>query len=249
MYAIGVIPARYDSTRFPGKALAMIMGKPMVCWVAEGAAESSHLREVMIASDDERILNAARSRGYQAIVTSAQHASGSDRVWEVAKETNADIVVNIQGDEPAIRGEVVDACIKPFLQREDIDVVTLKTPILIKNELLDPNTVKVVTDDEGFALYFSRAPVPYSGNEAKDPDGKLHFRHVGIYAYRRSALETFCSLPSSPLEKMERLEQLRGLAAGMRYFVVETEYRSVDVNTPKDLERAEKLMRRRMEEN
>ncbi len=241
MRAIAIIPARYDSSRFPGKPLASIHGKPMICWVVEGALRSSLLSDAIVATDDQRIFDKVIECGHQAVMTSAAHTSGSDRVWEASCSTDADIIVNIQGDEPAISGELIDACIRPFLERDDLDVVTAKTAILDSEDLLDPNTVKVVTDDDDCALYFSRSPIPHGEGE--------HFSHVGIYAYKRAALEKFCALPPAGLEKMERLEQLRGLAAGMRYYVIETATRPVDVNTPDDIQKVEHILKRYVEEN
>jgi len=233
--AIGVIPSRYSSSRFPGKPLATVLGQPLILWVARGVAESKLLDGFKVATDDERILDAVRAEGFEAVMTGGDLRSGSDRVWEAAREDAAEIIVNIQGDEAAVSGNVVDSCIRPLMQRDDVDVVTLRTPMIDARELRDPNAVKVVTDAEGFALYFSRSAIPHSTG---DPVGGLHYRHVGIYAYRREALKRFCGLPRSQLEETERLEQLRGLEAGMRYLVLESSYKSIDINTPADLERA-----------
>jgi len=233
--AIGVIPSRYSSSRFPGKPLATVLGQPLILWVARGVAESKLLDGFKVATDDERILDAVRAEGFEAVMTGGDLRSGSDRVWEAAREDAAEIIVNIQGDEAAVSGNVVDSCIRPLMQRDDVDVVTLRTPMTDARELRDPNAVKVVTDAEGFALYFSRSAIPHSTG---DPVGGLHYRHVGIYAYRREALKRFCGLPRSQLEETERLEQLRGLEAGMRYLVLESSYKSIDINTPADLERA-----------
>ena len=234
--AIGVIPSRYSSSRFPGKPLAKVLGQPLILWVAQGVAESKLLDGFKVATDDKRILDAVRAAGFEAVMTGEDLRSGSDRVWEAAREDDAEIIVNIQGDEAAVNGSVVDSCIRPLIQRDDVDVVTLRTPMTDPRELFDPNAVKVVTDADGFALYFSRSAIPHSTNG--DPVGGLHYRHVGIYAYRREALELFCGLPRSQLEETERLEQLRGLEAGMRYLVLESSYKSIDINTPADLERA-----------
>lgn len=241
MWAIGIIPARYASERFPGKPLAKLLGRPMVCWVAERVSRADLLDKVIVATDDERIAEAVGACGFEAVITSARHSSGSDRVWEVARCTDAEVVVNIQGDEPTVTAAAVDACLRPLRERDDVDVVTLRTTILEAEDLRRPDVVKVATDAEGFALYFSRSPIPYPGDG--EPDPRCHFRHVGIYAYRRDALQRFCQLPPSELELKERLEQLRGLEARLRYLVVETGYRSVDVNTPADIARAEEYLR------
>jgi 3-deoxy-manno-octulosonate cytidylyltransferase (CMP-KDO synthetase) len=246
VHVIGIIPARYESARFPGKPLVNILGKPMICRVAEGAAESTLLSDIIIASDDDRILEAARSCGFKASRTCGDFSCGTERVWDVARQTDAEIIINIQGDEPAITGELLDRCIELLETDERIDVVTIATPVTSHDQLQNPNLVKVVMDDAGFALYFSRAPIPYSGKEV---NRQLHYGHVGVYAYRRDALERFCALPPSPLENQERLEQLRGLAAGLRFYVITSDLPSVDVNTPDDVPRAEEFFRRRLEEN
>ena len=212
-------------------------------WVARGAAQSRLLDSVIVATDDARIAAVAREDGFEVAMTPAELASGSDRVWEAARGTGAEIVVNVQGDEAAVIGAVVDSCVEPLLRGDEADVVTLRTPILDETELKSPNAVKVVSDARGMALYFSRSVIPH----AEGVRAGLHHRHVGIYAYRRAALERFCSLPRSPLEEAESLEQLRGLEAGLRYLVLDTEYRSLDVNTPADLERAEKEIEPRWE--
>jgi 3-deoxy-manno-octulosonate cytidylyltransferase (CMP-KDO synthetase) len=243
MKAIGIIPARFYSTRFPGKALAQILDQPMIYWVVEAASGSKLLDRVIVATDDERIAKVVRNKGGEAVMTSPDHQSGSDRVWEAAKKLEADYIVNIQGDEPTITGEVLDSCLMPLMERNDIDVSTLKTSILNSEELLRSDVVKVVTDKRGFALYFSRSPIPYTGEVGADRG--LHFRHVGIYAYSREALKRFCGLPVSKLEKAERLEQLRGLEAGMRYYVVQTKFQPFDVNTPSDIEVVEQTLRLR----
>jgi 3-deoxy-manno-octulosonate cytidylyltransferase (CMP-KDO synthetase) len=240
MKVIGIIPARYDSTRFPGKPLVKILEKSMICWVVEGAKKSKLLSDVIVATDDQRILDEVTRHGHRAVMTSTEHTSGSDRIWEVAKDTDAEIIVNIQGDEPAIRGELIDACIQPFLENEEIDVVTAMTTISDPDDLNNPNCVKVVTDDAGFALYFSRAAIPHGAESC--------FAHAGIYAYRRSALEKFCALPPAALEQTEKLEQLRGLAAGMSYYMVETANRPMDVNRPEDLNKIRILLLKDMEE-
>lgn len=241
MRAIGVIPSRYSSSRFPGKALTSLHGVPLVVWVARGASQAKLLEKVIVATDDERIAAAVAAAGFEVVTTSADLRSGSDRVWEAARSTDCDLIVNIQGDEATIRGEVVDACVRPLLESDEPDVVTLRTPISDGEELRNPNAVKVVADSRGYALYFSRSPIPLPGGEA--PVRGLHYRHIGIYAYRRDALERFASLPNSRLEAAERLEQLRGLEAGLRYLVLDTDYRSVDVNTPEDLAKAAAAIR------
>ena len=244
MRAVGVIPARFVSTRFPGKALAPILGVPMICWVLKGASESKLLDRVIVATDDRRIASAITARGGEAVMTSPEHGSGSDRVWEVAQGLDADYVVNIQGDEPTITGDVIDSCLKPLLENSNIDVATLKIPIADPEELKNPNVVKVVTGSDGFAIYFSRSPVPHT--RTGEPEQALHGRHIGVYAYTKEALRRFCGLPPSRLEQSEQLEQLRGLEAGLRYFVVEADCRTFDVNTPGDLAKAEEMIKQKL---
>lgn len=244
MRAIGVIPARYESTRFRGKPLAEILGKPMICWVVEGASKADLLDEVIVATDDQRIYDTVSDYGYKAVMTASAHQSGSDRIWEVASKMDVDIVVNIQGDEPTISGEIIDSCIRPFQQFEQADVTTLKIPLSDRERIINPNQVKVVCDAAGFALYFSRAAIPYLNAGEITGSEKLHYGHVGIYAYRKKALEKFCQLPVSHLEKAESLEQLRGLAAGMKYYVVESSYQSLDVNTEADINKVEEFLTR-----
>lgn len=242
MRAIGIIPARYESTRFRGKPLAEILGKPMICWVVEGASQASLLHDVIVATDDERIFETVTSYGYKAEMTASDHQSGSDRIWEVAKNLDTDVVVNVQGDEPTITGDIIDSCIQPFLEFEDIDVTTMKVPLTDPERIENPNQVKVVTDDRGYGLYFSRAAIPHlAKGSIEDADG-LYYGHVGIYAYRKASLERFCSLPASALEKSESLEQLRGLSAGMKYFVVESSYQSLDVNAESDIKKVEEFL-------
>lgn len=220
----------------------------MICWVAEGASAAKLLDDVIVATDDDRIIAAVHARGFNVERTRPDHASGSDRVWEVGERNDADIIVNIQGDEPLITGAIIDACVRPLLEENDIDVVTLKAPIREAADLHNPNIVKLVCDVSGRALYFSRSIIPSVEGPDATPIAGLHYRHFGIYAYRRDALRRFCALPTAPLENQERLEQLRGLAAGLHFHVVESDYRSVEVNTPADLINAERLFRQRMEE-
>lgn len=245
MRAVAVIPARYGSSRFPGKALAPLLGKPLIAWVIEGTRSSGLIESVTVATDDDRIAVAVRELGFAVMMTSPEHKSGSDRVWEAVADMEADIIVNVQGDEATITGEAIDRCLEPMLDNENIDVATLCTPLADESELMNPNIVKVVKDSRNFALYFSRAPIPHA--KSGGIDSSLHFRHIGVYAYRRTALRSFCSLPRSPLERSEGLEQLRGLEAGLRYYVTLTDYLTADVNTPLDIARAEGLLRTRLE--
>jgi len=230
---LGVIPARYTSSRFPGKPLARIGAKSMLEHVFERTSQARYLTSVMIATDDERI--AAAARGFRAPVrmTRADHASGTDRVAEVASAEAADVIVNVQGDEPLIDPAAIDAAILPLLHDPDIVMATLKKRIEDPREIGDPNVVKVVTDRADNAIYFSRSTIPYGG--------VVHYKHVGLYVYRRDFLLGYSGLPVGPLERAERLEQLRALENGYPIRVVETEYESLGVDTPEDLERVSKL--------
>jgi 3-deoxy-manno-octulosonate cytidylyltransferase (CMP-KDO synthetase) len=237
---LGVIPARFTSSRFPGKPLARIGSKSMLEHVFERTSQARYLTSITIATDDERIAAAARSFGAPVRMTRADHISGTDRVAEVASADTAELIVNIQGDEPLIDPAAIDAAILPLLHDEDIRMGTLKKRIEDPREIGDPNVVKVVTDRSGNAIYFSRSTIPYggAGGSACQPS---YFKHVGLYVYRRDFLLGYSDLPVGPLEQAERLEQLRALENGYPIRVVETEYESLGVDTPEDLERVSKL--------
>ena len=247
-----VIPARHASTRLPGKVLRPIAGKPMVQWVYE-RAQRSGAREVLIATDDERIAGAARAFGAEAVLTASSHSSGTERIAEVARTRGwppEDIVVNVQGDEPLLPPALVSQVAALLEAHTDAAIGTLATPILTVEELLDPNAVKVVTDAAGRALYFSRAPIPWNRDGApagltsqRDFHGAR--RHVGIYAYRAAALLRLAQLACGALEARERLEQLRALEYGIAIRVAEAlEPPGPDVNTLADLERVTALLTR-----
>jgi 3-deoxy-manno-octulosonate cytidylyltransferase (CMP-KDO synthetase) len=239
---LGVIPARLASSRFPGKVLAQISSKTMLQHVYERASQARYLTSTIIATDDERVYEVARSFGARAKMTRADHLSGTDRVAEVASAENAEIVVNIQGDEPLIDPAAIDAAILPMVHDSDVVMGTLKKRIEDPREITDPNVVKVVTNRQGDAIYFSRCPIPFvrGGTSAKSPI-QPHFKHIGLYTYRRDFLLEYSTLPVGPLEQAERLEQLRALENGYRIRVVETEYESLGVDTPEDLERVSRL--------
>ena len=238
---LGVIPARLASSRFPGKVLAQISSKTMLQHVYERASQARYLTSTIIATDDERVYEVARSFGARVKMTRADHPSGTDRVAEVASSENAEIVVNIQGDEPLIDPQAIDAAILPMVHDPEVVMGTLKKKIEDPREITDPNVVKVVTDRQGDALYFSRCPIPFvrGGEPAGMPHH--HFKHVGLYTYRRDFLLEYSTLPVGPLEQAERLEQLRALENGYRIRVVETDYESLGVDTPEDLERVSRL--------
>jgi 3-deoxy-manno-octulosonate cytidylyltransferase (CMP-KDO synthetase) len=239
---IAIIPARYASTRYPGKALVMIKGKPMIQWVYERTKQSKLVSRVVVATDDERIRQAVASFGGEAMMTSPAHATGTDRIAEVAGKLECDIVVNVQGDEPLIRPEMIDQAIAPLAEDPSIPMGTLCKKIENRDEAFDPNVVKVVFDKNGYALYFSRAPIPWdrdrwagkSSLRELTLDGPL-YKHVGLYAYRREFLLQYARMSPTALEAAEKLEQLRALEHGFRIKTVVTEHESFGVDIPDDL--------------
>lgn len=233
---LGVIPARYASVRFPGKSLALIAGKPMIQHVWERAAQSRYLSQVTIATDDERIAAAAHAFGAPVRMTRSDHASGTDRVAEVAASTDANVIVNIQGDEPLIDPGAIDTAILALLDEPGCEMATLKRRISNPVEIENPNVVKVVTARNGDALYFSRHPIPFDRGASGE-----WWKHIGIYVYRRALLLGYSALPVGPLERAERLEQLRALENGIPIRVAETEYDTIGVDTPEDLSAVSQL--------
>jgi 3-deoxy-manno-octulosonate cytidylyltransferase (CMP-KDO synthetase) len=239
---ICIIPSRYESSRFPGKPLADLCGKPMIQHVYERVAKAKAIPYVAVATDDERIFNAVKKFGGNAVMTSATHRSGTDRISEAVKSLNlsADaIVVNIQGDQPIFEPVQVDEVIAPLVAEPSINMSTLIYKIILEEEITHPNAVKTVFDDQGFALYFSRATIPYVRSSTLKAD---YFKHHGIYAYRRDFLDTFTKLPEGKLEKLEALEQLRALEHGYKIKVVITPHDSVEVDTPQELERVRQIL-------
>jgi 3-deoxy-manno-octulosonate cytidylyltransferase (CMP-KDO synthetase) len=239
---LAVIPARYASVRFPGKPLAPIAGRPMIQYVVEGVRRAHGVSRVVVATEDERIKAAVEAFGGEAIMTRPEHRTGTDRVAEVATHLTADIYINVQGDEPLIDPGTVDAVIAEMAEDESVQVGTPCTAIVEPKDIMDPNIVKVVRDFEGNGLYFSRAPIPWVRDTAATRDVR-HWKHIGLYAFRRDALLEFPTLPPGELEGIEQLEQLRWLENGFRIRVVETNYDAVSVDVPADVERVEKLLR------
>jgi len=237
MKVIVGIPARFASTRFPGKPLAMLAGRPMLAHVVERAKQAD-VGEVLVATDDARIAEAASSAGAMVRMTHADHASGSDRLAEAISELDCDIVVNVQGDEPLINPAAIRAVLEPFAAEPDLPMATLAHPIFEEFQLNDPNAVKVVCDAKGHALYFSRAPIPYLRVES----ATTPLKHVGLYAYRRDFLLHYSSLTPSPLELAEQLEQLRVLHHGHAIAVTVGDFHCIGIDTPADLARAEALL-------
>jgi 3-deoxy-manno-octulosonate cytidylyltransferase (CMP-KDO synthetase) len=236
---LGVIPARLASTRLPRKILREIAGRPMLAWVYEAARACPQLDHVVVATDSEEIAALCRANGWPVELTSPELPSGTDRVHAIAQRIPAEIYVNIQGDEPLLQPEHLTALLAPF-QYPHVDVTTLKVLCTAEN-IANPNAVKVVTAADGRALYFSRATIPYD-RDAIHPD---YWKHIGLYAYRREALHRFAELPPSPLERTERLEQLRLLENGFNLYVAATEHDTIGVDTEEDLHRVEALLRAR----
>lgn len=241
-----VIPARYASTRFPGKPLADLCGKPMIQWVCEGAARCPLVDRVLVATDDQRIADAVKAFGGTAVMTRTDHPTGTDRLAEVADGFDSELIVNVQGDEPLIDPAMIETAVSPLLADPSIPMGTLKTQLTSFEEFHNPNVVKVVTDQRGFALYFSRAPIPYPRDFSDQLAARWRelatAKHVGLYVYRRDFLLTFPKLTPTPLEEQEKLEQLRALEHGHRIFVAETTMGVQGVDTPEDLERVRKLL-------
>ena len=258
METTAIIPARYHSTRLPGKPLIEIKGKPLIQYVYERVKESS-VQQVIVATDDERIITAVKGFGGEAVLTSTHHRSGTERVAEVAAHIESDIVVNVQGDEPLIQPEDIDRAIAPFSHDPSIMVTTLITPLLNGNDLYNPHVVKVVVDHDGCALYFSRSPIPYprhilekAGDEPlkeieliKQLDKnnlRGTWQHIGLYAFRRDFLLKLTALSPSALEKQEGLEQLRILENGYTIKTVVISAPSIGIDTPQDVERFKSLI-------
>lgn len=238
MKSVAIIPARLASTRLPRKMLREIAGTPLVGWVYEAVRSSSLLSDVIIATDSEEILEACRSHGWKVQMTSAAHRSGTERVHEISNSITADVYLNVQGDEPLVRPEQI-ATLLEVMRDPAVQVGTVKT-LCPPEEIPNPNAVKVVTAPDGRALYFSRATVPFD----RDNTDPHYFKHLGLYAYRKSALDLFVSKPESTLEKTERLEQLRFLENGIPIYVGKTPYDSVGVDTEEDLQRVTEILRK-----
>ena len=238
MDVIGVIPARYSSTRFQGKVLADILGKPMIQHVWERAKQALLLDDLIIACDDERVANAAGEFGAKVILTAKAHASGTDRIVEVVNPIDVKIIINIQGDEPLIHPAMIDSIAQALLDDSSISMATLMKKIEDPKDLNDRNVVKVVVDRNNFALYFSRASVPYHAQNSQEKS-PVYYKHIGLYGYTKDFLFIYKNLPVSNLEKIECLEQLRVLEEGLRIKVIETKYETIGVDTPEDLRKVQ----------
>ena len=240
MKTLAVIPARYGSSRFPGKPLVLIHDKPMIQWVYERSAACPHVSEALVATDDERIVEAVQAFGGNVVMTSSEHPSGTDRIREAIDlwNSNADLILNVQGDEPAMDPDHLSRLIECFNQ--PIDIATLVTPVKDIATLEDPNRVKAVLAANGRALYFSRAAVPYDRTEVSNLEHR--YQHLGVYAYRREVLEKISALAPSPLEIKESLEQLRWLEHGYVIHAAVVASAPIGVDTPEDLERDRELL-------
>ena len=234
-FVLGVIPARYASRRFPGKPLAQILGKPMIQWVYEGVVRADSVNDLIVATDDQRIIGCVEQFGGRAMMTARDHPTGTDRVAEIAESfPQATIILNIQGDEPMVNTQLVEALVKPLLEN-DCPMSTLRSPVHLQEDFRNPNIVKVLVDNNDFVLYFSRSPIPYPC----DVGHWSAFRHYGLYGFRRDFLLQFQQLTPSRLELTEGLEQLRALQHGFRIKCPLVECETIEVNYPEDIQRLE----------
>lgn len=240
MKVIAVIPARLASTRLPRKMLREIAGVPLLSWVYRAVRQSSSLDQVIVATDSEEIMRFCEQQSFTARMTSPAHRSGTERVHEISNVIQADIYLNVQGDEPLTRPEQIETLIA-LMQNANVEVGTLKTPAA-EVDVNNPSAVKVVTDVQGRALYFSRATIPHD----RDGVSPRYFKHLGFYAYRKAALDQFVRWPESSLERSERLEQLRFLENGVPIYVAETPFDTIGVDTEEDLKRVEKIMAKKL---
>ncbi len=240
---LAVIPARFASTRFPGKIIAPLAGKPLVCHTYARTCDARLLSSVVVAVDHPDVRKAVEAHGIPVIMTRNDHPSGTDRIAEVAASQNADIIVNVQGDEPLIDPNTIDEAVQALLDNPDVPMATARRAIGDPEEIQDPNLVKVVCDERGRALYFSRFPIPFVRDvrPGEEPES-CRWQHIGLYAYRRDFLIQYSQWPQTPLERLEKLEQLRVLEHGYPIAVVDTQYRSVGVDTPEDLERVRTML-------
>ncbi len=246
MSVLAVIPARYTSSRLPGKPLVPLCGKPMIQHVWERVRRARRVARALVATDDERIARAVREFGGEAVMTRADHRNGTERVAEVAAGEAgraAEIFVNVQGDEPLIEPAAIDAAVEALGGDASVAVATLAVPITAPAEVMDPNVVKVVRDFEDNALYFSRAPIPWVRGDGASVRAR-HWKHIGLYVFRKAALLEFPTFPQGELEKLEQLEQLRWLENGYKIRVAETTYDSVSVDVAEDVPRVEELLRK-----
>ncbi|MDP2943218.1 MAG: 3-deoxy-manno-octulosonate cytidylyltransferase [Candidatus Omnitrophota bacterium] len=238
MDAIGIIPARYQSTRLEGKVLKDLLGKSVIQHVWENAKRAATLDDLIVATDDERIVSEVLGFGGKAVLTAKEHKTGTDRLREVVNPIDVKVVVNIQADEPLLHPSMIDDIVRPLLEEKDIVMTTLRKKITDPEDLKNPNVVKVICDKNGYALYFSRSPIPYP----RFAEGIVYYKHIGLYAFTKDFLFTFTNLPASGLEEAEGLEQLRVLENGYKIKVATTEFDTIGIDTAEDLERAKEIL-------
>ena len=240
---LAIIPARFASHRFPGKVIAPLAGKPLVLHTYERTIQANCITKAIIATDDQRVLDALAPYDIQVVMTSTHHPSGTDRIAEVARTSTADIIVNVQGDEPMLDPNTIDAAVQTLLDDPKLNMATAKHAITDPKDIQDPNVVKVVTDTHNRALYFSRSPIPHMRDLAdQTAEHPAYWQHIGLYVFRRSFLLDYADMPPTELEGFEKLEQLRALENGHPIAVVETKFKTIGVDTPDDLERVRQLL-------
>lgn len=243
---VAIIPARFASTRYPGKVIAPLLGHPLVYHTWLRASQASLVDQVIVATDSPGVVTALAPYPIKVVITRDDHATGTDRIAEVAAGLLADIVVNVQGDEPAIEPAAIDAVIRPLLADPALQMATARRRITNARMISDPNVVKVICDPHGRALYFSRLPIPYIRDDAdRAAEPGCYWQHIGLYVYRRDFLLAYTRLPQTPLEKLEKLEQLRALENGHEIAVIETNYEVIGVDVPEDLAEVRALLQRR----
>lgn len=240
MQVAAVIPARYGSTRFPGKPLALINNKPLLQWVVEGVGQSKSISKLIVATDDQRIEELCKNLNVEVVMTDSELPSGSDRVWSAIKNIDCDVVVNIQGDEPLITGQIIDKLVQPFRDEKSVEMATLAEALKSK-DALNSNIVKLILNQNSEAIYFSRFNIPYSRVSNAESEG-ANLKHIGLYAYRKSFLKKFCEQSPVIIEKFESLEQLRALYLGAKIKVVKVEEFLKGVDTPDDAKEVEKIL-------
>ena len=244
---LAVIPARFASQRFPGKVIAELAGKPLVVHTYERTIQAKCISRALIATDDEKVVDALAPYDIEVVMTSPHHPSGTDRIAEVARTSTADIIVNVQGDEPMLDPITIERAVDAMVKNPTLSMATAKHAITKAEDIQDPNVVKVVTDKNGMALYFSRSPIPHMRDiNAQTPDHPVYWQHIGLYVFRRSFLLDYADMAPTELEGLEKLEQLRALENGHKIAVVETDFKTIGVDTPGDLERVRKLLEEKL---
>lgn len=242
---LAVIPARLKSTRFPGKVIAPLAGKPLIAHTYARTVQADLVSETVVAADDEAIVEALRPFGIPVVMTRSDHLSGTDRIAEIAENSDAQVIVNVQGDEPLIEPKVIDDTVRPLLLERTVQMATARRKLTRLEDVQNPNVVKVVCDRNGHALYFSRCSIPHIRDQADQAEARsCYWQHIGIYAYRRAFLLRYAKMPPTPLEHLEKLEQLRVLEHGFSIAVVDSDYLSLGVDSPEDLEQVRAVLER-----